>query len=349
MISTMKTELSTGYLPNPKGIYAKINEGLYSDTLLIFNNMEHKIHIKYLIEKSKYFNGIYSSNMVKNNKINIELDIFGKLMDNNIFTDILLCMYNDEIIINDNNKTNIIYLINFYILWDYLGISVDNKNELECKEFIRNIIKDIILYNDELQILNNVTYNDVDLQSTFKFSKSKQVIIFTCNNTGNVKFSHNKDTLTYYYDMKTFKKINKLNVYHNKIIKNDFIKDCWVRMVHDNIFGDNDTEYYNKIGEIFYDIKNKELNIQCMCKIHTFSRVEKYLLENNNIYNISLNFDQTQWLLELFNNTNDNNLLDNIINYYDVKFEEICKFDKQYWKQLCFKYSQIEEENVILD
>lgn len=172
-----------------QGIYKEIREGLYSDTILMFNNTEYKIHIKYLINKSKYLYGIHNSNMVKNNKIELNMEAFDIEINQQTFSDILSFMYNDKLSIDDANKRNILYLMELYILWDYLGISTSDHDETQCKLHIKDLMKSLLVNNNHI----NVGY---DSHYTTNYNSdilvTKENIIFKCKNFNKNRFYHNK-------------------------------------------------------------------------------------------------------------------------------------------------------------
>ena len=308
-----------------QGIYKEIREGLYSDTILMFNNIEHQIHIKYLINKSKYLYGIHNGNMIKNNKIEINMEAFNREINQQTFSDILSFMYNYRLSIDDTNKRNILYLMELYILWDYLGISTSDHDETQCKLHIKDLIRNLLINNNYI----NVGY---DSHYTTNYNSdilvTKENIIFECKNFNKNRFYHNKQITMKFNMNKTWYSIETDNIGHLK-------KDFCVHSSSDNMGEKYNNEYFSKCGTLLFSPDTNTIIVQCICSTHTYISITNINAEQ---IMINLNIQETKWLLKLF--SDDGMMADIIMGYYDVKFKEIQLFDKKHRKNLCYKYSQ---------
>lgn len=132
-----------------QSIYNEIKNGLLGDTNIIFNGKSYRIFIDFIKKKSKFFNS--PKIFTKDNVIELHISNGKYDIPHNVFETVLNFMYSDDL---PNIWPHIQhmgfsyqylrYLIDFYILWDFFGISFTFQTESSCKNLIKVLIYDAI-------------------------------------------------------------------------------------------------------------------------------------------------------------------------------------------------------------
>ena len=145
-----------------------IKQGLYSDTVVLFNNDTLNLHTNYLKLVSSYF----EQNVSNTHKITYT-DINNELLNGNIFTDTINMLYDGKF---DFSLYNIFDLIEMFRLWRHFGFYFIDSNNESCLNRIKEKIYEHV--NEYNGLVIGLSCNNF----TLTYNKIKNRLVLNYNN-----------------------------------------------------------------------------------------------------------------------------------------------------------------------
>lgn len=287
---------------------AKIKQGLYSDTKIVFNGKIIYSHNEYLRCISYYF----GTNICNHHEITF-LDINGKILNSELFAKIINMLYDDVLSLE---SFGVLELIEIYRLWDYFGFEPPSTKIKVCLDSIRKeICKKINTYEGLVINLNcnnhSIIYNkrNNELEITFmKKSSQKRTQFKSKFKLSDIKLCDSEKYPKYKYFIEGCMQVNN----NNKVFKS-------------NIFFDSS-------GKIYYCIKDRRLVFDASIDID-------YIIENKKMNDKYYTFEQSFFLLDLFIDDEKCNHK-KIISEMEILVENISKYPKKFHKLICKQFSE---------